>query len=43
MGDGEMVSTNPTLDLNPHGEMVKTLLINCDMVKSQVSTSFSTK
>ena len=22
MGDGEMVATNSTIDLNPHGEMV---------------------
>ena len=43
MGDGEMVSMNTTIDINTHGEMLKTLLINGDMVKPQVNISFSTK
>ena len=42
MGDGKMVSTNPTIDLNPHGVMVKIPFINGDMLKAQVKISFST-
>ena len=38
-----MVSTISTIDFNPRGEMVKTPLINGDMVKTQVDISFSTK
>ena len=38
-----MVSTNTTLGINPYGEMVKTPLINGDMVKAQVNISFSIK
>ena len=37
-----MVSTNPTIDLNPNGEMVKTPLIYGDMVKAQVNILFLT-
>ena len=43
MGYGEMVSMNPTIDINPHGEIVKASLINGDMVKAQVNISLSTK
>ena len=43
MGNGEMVSANQTININPHGEMVKTPLINGDMVKTQENISFSTK
>ena len=38
-----MVSTNTTIYFNPRGEIVKTPLINGDMVKTQVNISFSTK
>ena len=34
MGDGEMVSTNRTIYLNPYVEMVKIPLISVDMVKA---------
>ena len=43
MGDFEIASTNTTIYFNPRGEMVKTPLINGDMVKTQVNISFSTK
>ena len=43
MGNGEMVSTNSTTDLNYHRKMVKKTLINGDMVKSQVNISFPKK
>ena len=42
MGNGEMVSANQTININPHGEMVKTPLINGDMVKDQLNISLST-
>ena len=35
-----MVSTNSTIDLNQHGEMVKTQLMNGDMVKSQEKSHY---
>ena len=34
MVNGEMVSTNQTIYINPHGEMELTLLINGDILKS---------
>ena len=39
MVDGKMVSTNPTIYLNTHGEMVKTPLINGDRVKAKLNIS----
>ena len=42
MGNGEMVSTNQTIYINPHGEMGKTPFINGDMLKAQLKISFST-
>ena len=35
MGDGEMVSMNLVIYHNTHGKMVKTPLINSDIVKAQ--------
>ena len=35
MGDVEIVSGNSIIELNPHGKVVKTSLINQRMVKSQ--------
>ena len=43
MGDYEMVSTNPTTDLNPNGEMAKRPLINGDTEKAHVNASFLKK
>ena len=42
MGNGEMVSMNSKIYFNPHGEIGKTPLLNCDMVKAQLDISFST-
>ena len=42
MGNGEIVSMNPIIYFNPHGEIGKTSLINWDMVKAQLDISFST-
>ena len=42
MRNGEMVSVNQTMYLNPHGEMEKTPFINDDIFKSQLNSSLST-
>ena len=41
MGDGEMVSMNLVIYHNTHGKMVKTPLINSDIVKAQENIQFS--
>ena len=40
MRNGEMVSMNQTIYINPHFEMEKTPLINGEMVKSQLNILF---